>query len=80
MGAQRHDLTGHSKDHGQDVDQNFGDQALAFQIPGRRNTHTHARARTHTHTHTHVRKPFKGPSAQVKTTDELLLKSKVVSE
>ena len=54
MGAQRHDLTGHSKDHGQDVDQNFGDQALAFQIPGRRNTHTHARARTHTHTHTHT--------------------------
>lgn len=36
MGAQRHDLTGHNKDRGQDVDQNFGDQALAFRIPGRK--------------------------------------------
>ena len=41
MGGQRHDLTGHNKGQGQDVDQNFGDQALAFWIPGKKKKKTH---------------------------------------
>lgn len=51
MGGQRHDLTGHNKGQGQDVDQNFGDQALAFWIPGKKKKKNI----------TQVRKPKMGP-------------------